>query len=74
MSDSLPRLIVLAIGGSIAPPLFLLTILFLSSQRPLPTASALALGYFTTSAVIGISADPSLLGSLRAWVIVGALQ
>ena len=55
MSDSLPRLIVLAIGGSIAPPLLLLTILFLSSQRLLPNASALALGYFTTCAVIGIS-------------------
>jgi Sap, sulfolipid-1-addressing protein len=55
MSDSLPGLIVLAIGGSIAPPLLLLTILFLSSQRPLPNASALALGYFTTCAVIGIS-------------------
>jgi hypothetical protein len=47
MSDTLPGLIVLAIGGSIAPPLLLLTILFLSSQRPLPNASALALGYFT---------------------------
>ena len=55
MSDSLPRLIVLAIGGSIAPPLLLLTILSLSSQKPLPNASALALGYFTTCAVIGIS-------------------
>jgi hypothetical protein len=55
MSDALPGLIVLAIGGSIAPPLLLLTILFLSSQRPLPNASALALGYFTTCAVIGIS-------------------
>jgi hypothetical protein len=55
MSDSLPGLIILAIGGSIAPPLLLLTILFLSSQRPLPNASALALGYFTTCAVIGIS-------------------
>ena len=55
MSDSLPGLIVLAIGGSIAPPLLLLTILFLGSQRPLPNASALALGYFTTCAVIGIS-------------------
>jgi hypothetical protein len=51
MSDSLPGLIVLAIGGSIAPPLLLLTILFLSSQRPRPNASALALGYFTTCAV-----------------------
>jgi hypothetical protein len=55
MSDSLPGLCDLAIGGSIAPPLLLLTILFLSSQRPLPNASALALGYFTTCVVIGIS-------------------
>nr|MBA2533578.1 hypothetical protein [Rubrobacter sp.] len=55
MSDALPGLVVLAIGGSIAPPLLLLTILFLGSQRPLPNAGALALGYFTTCAVIGIS-------------------
>jgi hypothetical protein len=55
MSDSLPGLIVLAIGGTVAPPLLLLTILFLGSKRPLPNASALALGYFTTCAVIGIS-------------------
>jgi len=55
MSEALPGLIVLAIGGSIAPPLLLLTILFLGSQRPLPNASALGLGYFTTCAVIGIS-------------------
>jgi hypothetical protein len=62
MSDSLPGLIVLAIGGSIAPPLLLLTIGFLSSQRPLPNASVLALGYFTTCAVIGISG-----GSFSSW-------
>lgn len=55
LSDQLPELIILAIGGSIAPPLLLLTTLFLGSQRPLPNASALALGYFTTCAVIGIS-------------------
>jgi len=55
MSDLLPGLIVLAIGGSIAPPLLLLTILFLGSRRPLPNASALALGYFTTCAVIGLA-------------------
>jgi hypothetical protein len=54
MSDLLPGLIVLAIGGSIAPPLLLLTILFLGSHRPLPNATALALGYFTTCAAIGI--------------------
>src|SRR5215213_9692609 len=55
MSDPLPGLIVLAIGGSVAPPLLLLTILFLGSRRPLPNACALALGYFATCAVIGVS-------------------
>ena len=55
MRDTLLGLIVLAIGGSIAPPLLLLTTLLLGSQRPLPNASALALGYFTTCAVIGVS-------------------
>src|SRR5215211_2828645 len=54
MIDLLPGLIVLAIGGSIAPPLLLLTILFLGFRRPLPNATALALGYFTTCAAIGI--------------------
>src|SRR5215213_6168987 len=54
MSDLLPGLIVLAIGGSIAPPLLLLTILFLGSHRPLPNATVLALGYFTTCAATGI--------------------
>jgi len=55
MSDLLPGLVVLAIGGSIAPPLLLFTILFLGSRRPLPNAGALALGYFSVCAVIGIS-------------------
>jgi hypothetical protein len=55
MSELLPGLVVLTIGGSIAPPLPLLTILFLGSRRPLPNAAALALGYFATCAVIGIS-------------------
>ena len=55
MSDPLPGLIVLAIGGSVEPPLLLLTIMFLGSRRPLPNAGALALGYFVTCAVIGIS-------------------
>jgi hypothetical protein len=54
MGDLLPGLIVLAIGGSIAPPLLLLTILFLGSHRPLPNATSLALGYFTTCAAIGV--------------------
>jgi hypothetical protein len=55
VSDPLSGLIVLAIGGSVAPPLLLLTIMFLGSKRPLPNAGALALGYFATCAVIGIS-------------------
>jgi hypothetical protein len=55
MSDTLPGLIVLAIGGSIAPPLLLLTILFLDSRSPLPNAGALSLGYFTVCAVIGVA-------------------
>jgi hypothetical protein len=45
MSELLPGLILLAVGGSIAPPLLLLTLLFLGSRRPLPNATALALGY-----------------------------
>jgi Sap-like sulfolipid-1-addressing protein len=55
MSEALPGLLVLAIGGSVAPPLLLLTILFLGSRRPLPNATVLALGYFATCAVIGVS-------------------
>jgi hypothetical protein len=39
----------------IAPPLRLLTILFLGSQRPLPNATAFVLGYFTTCTVMGIA-------------------
>ena len=55
MSDLLPGLLLLAVGGSVAPPLLLLTILFLGSRRPLPNAGALALGYLTVCAVVGIS-------------------
>jgi Sap, sulfolipid-1-addressing protein len=55
MSELLPGLILLAIGGSVAPPLLLLTLLFLGSRRPLPNAGALALGYFATCAAIGVS-------------------
>lgn len=54
MSGFLPQLLFLAVGGAIAPPLLLLTILFLGSRRPLPNAMALALGYFATCAAIGI--------------------
>ena len=55
MIDLLPQLIVLALGGSIAPALLLLTILFLGSQRPLPNATALVLGYFAVYAAVGIA-------------------
>ena len=54
MREFLPQLVILSIGGSIAPPLLLLTILFLGSREPLPNASALALGYFATCAAMGI--------------------
>ena len=52
MSEFLPQLVILSIGGSIAPPLLLLTILFLGSREPLPNASARALGYFTNCAAM----------------------
>jgi hypothetical protein len=55
MSDFLPQLIILALGGAIAPPLLLLTILFLSSRRPLANATALGLGYFAICAAMGIA-------------------
>jgi len=71
MSYVLPGLVVLAIGGSIAPPLLLLTILFLGSQRPLPNAGALMLGYFTTCAVIGISGITLFGGAEDAVSTVG---
>ena len=67
MSDLLPGLIVLAIGGSIAPPLLLLTILFLGSRRPLPNAIGLALGYFATCAVTGV-AGLTLFGEAESTV------
>ena len=58
MSEFLPQLVFLAVGGSVAPPLLLLTILFLGSRKPLPNATALALGYFTTCAAMGVAARP----------------
>ena len=60
MSDLLLQLIVLALGGAIAPPLLLLTLLFLGSRRPLANATALGLGYFAVSA--------------RRWVLQGSLS
>jgi hypothetical protein len=71
MSDFLPGLVVLAIGGSIAPPLLLLTILFLGSERPLPNAGALALGYFAACAVTGISGLVLFSGAEDAVSTVG---
>ena len=47
MSGFLPQPVILAAGGSIAPLLPLLTIMFLGSQSPRPNAAAPALGYKT---------------------------
>ena len=66
MSDFLPELLFLAVGGAIAPPLLLLTILFLGSRRPLPNATALALGYFATCAAIGIAGLTLFAGAVGA--------
>jgi len=71
MSDLLPGLFVLATGGSIAPPLLLLTILFMGSRRPLPNATALALGYFTTCAVMGFAGHTLFGGAEDAASLVG---
>jgi hypothetical protein len=54
MSNFLPQLIFLAVGGAIAPPLLLLTILFLSSLRPLPNAIALVIGYLAAGVALGM--------------------
>jgi hypothetical protein len=55
MSTLLPQLALQAIGGLIAPPMLLLTILFPGSRRPLTNTTALAIGYFTTCAAMGIA-------------------
>ena len=56
MSDLLPQLIVLALGGAVAPPLLLLTILFWDSQRPLyPTPPLSGSGTSLFCAAMGIS-------------------
>jgi hypothetical protein len=70
MSDVLPGLIVLATGGPMAPPLLLLTILFLDSRRPIP-GTGLALGYFTTCAVMGIAGLTLYGGAEDAVSLVG---
>jgi hypothetical protein len=66
-----PQLVFLALGGSIAPPLLLLTILFLGSQRPLPNATALALGYFATCVVVGIAGLTLFEGAESTTSVVG---
>jgi len=66
MIDLLPQLIVLALGGSIAPALLLLSILFLGSQRPLPNATALVLGYFAVCAAVGVAGLVLLGGTAGA--------
>jgi len=71
MSGSLPQLVVLAFGGSIAPPLLLLTILFLGSERPLPNAAAVALGYSSTCAAMGIAGLTVLGGTEGAASTIG---
>jgi len=53
MRGFLPQLVLLTFGGSIVPPLLLLTILSLGSERSLPNATALVLGYSTTCTVMG---------------------
>ena len=71
MSDFLPQLVFLAVGGSIAPPLLLLTILFLGSRKPLPNATALALGYFTTCAAMGVAGLTLFGGAESAASMIG---
>jgi Sap, sulfolipid-1-addressing protein len=71
MSGFLPQLAFLAVGGSIAPPLLLLTILFLGSRRPLPNATALALGYFVTCAAMGILGLTLFGGAESAATMIG---
>ena len=69
MSDLLlAHLIALAAGGSIAPPLLLLTLLLLGSQRSLLNAMALVLGYLAACTTIGV-AGLILLGG-----VVGAVS
>jgi hypothetical protein len=71
VSGFLPQLLFLAFGGSIAPPMLLLTILFLGSQRLLPNTVALTLGYFATCAAIGIAGLALFDGAESAASTVG---
>jgi len=50
----LAQLIILAVGGSVAPPLFLLTILLLIYQGSLLNPTALVLGYLAVGATFGV--------------------
>jgi hypothetical protein len=74
MSDLLlPQLIVLSVGGSIAPPLLLLTILLLGSQRPLLNATALVLGYVAVCATIGAAGLILFAGAVGAGSIASTI-
>ena len=68
MSGLPPGLFVLATGGSIAPPLLLLTILFLGSRRPLPNATAPAI--FVACVNLIAAAELSFRGSAVALGLV----
>jgi hypothetical protein len=72
MSDLLPQLAFLAVGGSIAPPLLLLTILFLSSHRPLPNLVRASRERKTVSSHRGSAMDA--LGRAILTAIVGAVE
>ena len=65
MSAVSPQLVFLAMGGSIAPPLLLLTILFLGSERPLYNDTALALGYLRGDGRISIVDPPGAAEELQ---------
>jgi hypothetical protein len=81
VGDLLPGLVPLAVGGSLAPPLILLTFLFLGSRRPLPNTVFLALGYLVTCAAVGVSAlilfgnagSAAAVGSIVSVVVGGTL-
>ena len=70
VSDTLPGLMVLAIGGSIAPPLVLLTILFLGIVALMVVLVVFAIPVL---ALIGLHAAfphraSTMLGSLQRWM------
>jgi hypothetical protein len=70
VSDTLPGLMVLAIGGSIVPPLVLLTILFLGIVALMLVLVVFAIPVL---ALIGLYAAfphraSTMLGSLQTWM------